>query len=90
MLTIIFDPPKDAANIKKHGLSLAEAGRLDWDTALTWRDNRRNYGEHRVSGLVMMHDRLFFVAFVDRPEGRCIISLRKANQKEALKYAAND
>ncbi len=90
MLKIIFDPAKDAANLKKHGLSLAEAGRLEWDTALTWLDARKDYGEHRLSALVLMQDRLFFLAFVDRADGRRIISPRKANQREALKYAAND
>lgn len=90
MLKIIFDPTKDAANIKKHGLSLTEAGSLEWDTALTWLDERKDYGEHRFSALVLMQDRLYFVAFVDRRDGRRIISLRKANQKEALKYAEND
>lgn len=90
MPRIIFDPAKDAANLKKHGLSLAAAGRLEWDTALTWPDARKDYGEHRLSALVLMRDRLFFVAFVDRAEGRRIISLLKANKREVLKYAAND
>ncbi|HEX4889919.1 MAG TPA: BrnT family toxin [Alphaproteobacteria bacterium] len=90
MPRIIFDPAKDASNIVKHGVSLAEAGRLEWDTALTWPDARKDYGEHRLSALVLMRDRLFFVAFVDRAEGRRIISLRKANKREVLKYAAND
>ncbi len=87
---ITFDPTKDAANVAKHGLSLAEADRLEWESALVWQDTRRDYGELRQSALVMMADQVFFVAFVDRAEGRRVISLRKANRREAKLYAAND
>lgn len=31
--------------------------------------------------------RLYYVAFVDRADGRRIISLRKANQREVKRYA---
>lgn len=34
--------------------------------------------------------RLFFVAFVDRPEGRRIISLRKANSRKVNRYVGQD
>ncbi|MEX3614270.1 MAG: hypothetical protein VB141_11075 [Burkholderia gladioli] len=29
-MEIVFDPAKDAINQKKHGCSLADAGRFDW------------------------------------------------------------
>ena len=35
-----FDPAKDAVNLAKHGISLAEAARLDWDNALVSPDDR--------------------------------------------------
>ena len=38
-----FDPNKDAINLNKHGLSLAEAADLDWSEALIWVDNRKSY-----------------------------------------------
>lgn len=43
-----FDPGKDAANLSKHGLSLAAAAELSWDAALVWIDNRTDYGEVRM------------------------------------------
>ncbi len=89
-INIIFDPAKDAANRAKHGLSLAEAGHMEWETAMIWVDARRDYGELRQSALVMRADQVFFVAFVDRTDGRRIISLRKANRREARLYASND
>jgi len=86
---ITFDPAKDAANIAKHGISLSEAGSLEWETALIWSDVRKDYGEPRQSALVLIEDSVFFVAFVDRFDERRVISLRKASQREAKQYAAN-
>ena len=93
-MNVTFDPGKDAANVVKHGLSLALALRLEWSDMLSWQDQRRDYGEVRMSGLAPLGDRLFFVAFVDRPPEqpteRRIISLRKANTLEVKRYAEND
>ena len=81
-----FDRPKDAVNLAKHGVSLAEAERLDWDNALVAADRRHAYGEERQVALTPMDDRLWVVVFTDRPEGRRIISLRKANLREYRRY----
>jgi uncharacterized protein len=85
-MEITFDLAKDAANIDKHGVSLADAGKLDWENALIWLDMRNNYGEPRHSALGELGGRIYSVAFVDRPEGRRIISLRKANLREVKYY----
>jgi uncharacterized protein len=45
---IEFDPDKDAANRRKHGLSLANAERMDFDTAIHAPDHRYEYGEDRT------------------------------------------
>lgn len=86
-MDLTFDPAKDAANLAKHGVSLALATQLEWDSALTWPDLRRAYGEPRQCGIGYVGNRLFAVVFVDREEGRRIISLRKANQREERIYA---
>lgn len=65
-MEITYGPAKDAANIAKHGVSLAEASRLDWGTALGWPDVRKHYGELRQAALAVLVDRVYFVAFVDR------------------------
>ena len=49
-------------------------------------DDRREYGELRQVALAPMHDRLWVVVFTDRPEGRRVISLRKANLREYRRY----
>ncbi len=78
-----FDPGKDATNLSKHGLSLAAAADLSWDAALVWIDDRADYCEARMVALAPIEDILFFVAFVDREPVRRIISLRRANRREA-------
>ncbi len=89
-MNITFDPAKDASNIAKHGVPLALAAQLEWDSAMTWADTRRVYGEPRQCALALQEERVFYVAFVDRAEGRHIISLRKANQREVKRYVCDN
>lgn len=86
-MRIEFDPRKDAANIAKHGVSLAQALRLEWDTAVTWPDVRKDYGEQRMSGIAYIGLRLYAVVYVNRMLVRRIISLRKASPREMKRYA---
>jgi hypothetical protein len=90
MQRITFDHAKDASNHAKHGVSLALAKALEWDTLICKPDTRRDYGEARKIGYAIAGERLYCVVFVDRPEGapteRRIISLRKANSREVKGY----
>ncbi|MEC9357264.1 MAG: BrnT family toxin [Pseudomonadota bacterium] len=86
-MRIEFDLAKSEANRAKHGVELAAAAGLEWDTAMIWLDTRKNYGEDRECGIGYIGLTLYFVAFVDRDETRRIISLRKANRKEVKRYA---
>ncbi|MBF0109164.1 MAG: BrnT family toxin [Magnetococcales bacterium] len=85
-MKIRHDSAKDLINREKHGLSLAEAAHLDWDQALIWEDTRRDYGEIRQIALAVLGTRVHVVVFVDRMDVRRIISLRKANVKEVMRY----
>jgi uncharacterized DUF497 family protein len=89
-MEITYDLIKDIANQEKHGVSLALANEVEWETALIWTDNRKDYGEVRLSALVLRENRLYFVAFVDRADIRRVISLRKANEREVKRYVSND
>ena len=84
-----YDPAKDSTNTAKHGVSLVLASQLDWGSALVWIDSRHGYGEARQSALGLIGQRVYFVAFVDRADMRRVISLRKANDREVMHYAAN-
>lgn len=86
-MNITYDTDKDAANLAKHGVSLTFAAELEWDSAVTWPDLRQVYGEPRQCGIGYIGRRLFFVAFVDRADGRRVISMRPANQRERNRYA---
>lgn len=86
-MEISYDPAKNEANRAKHGVELAAAEGLEWDTAMTWLDTRKNYGEDRECGIGYIGLTLYFVVFVDRDPIRRIISLRKANRKEVKRYA---
>jgi uncharacterized DUF497 family protein len=80
------DPTKDQLNLDKHGVSLGLASDLDWDAALLWIDDRREYGETRILALAPWTSILYYVAFVDRGNVRRVISLRRANRREVRRY----
>jgi len=85
-----FDPAKDDASRVKHGVSLALAAELDWETALVWVDDRFQYAETRMIALAPKTGILYYVAFVDRGAARRIISLRRANRREVKCYVQSD
>jgi uncharacterized DUF497 family protein len=87
-MVIEFDPAKNAANIGKHGVSLSEAARIEWDTAVITDDIRHRYGEARKVSLGYIGNRLFCAVYVVRGDCIRIISLRKANKREVIRYAA--
>lgn len=87
-MPIDFDPSKDEINRGKHGISLAEAGRLDWPSALIWRDTRVDYQEDRYGAYGLIGERVYCVAFALRGGVRRIISLRRANLREVRRYVS--
>lgn len=88
-MKIGFDSAKDARNRKKHGVSLALAAEVEWETALIWTDARDAYGEDRQIGVGYIGMRLFNVVFLDRHDERRIISLRKATRTEIERDASS-
>ena len=86
-MDITYDTAKNESNAEKHGVSLAAAADFEWDEALVWNDERKNYGEARQCAIGYIGNRLFYVVYVDREDARRIISLRKANSREVKRYA---
>jgi uncharacterized DUF497 family protein len=86
-MELTFDPVKDAINPAEHGLSLAEAEAIDWETLWALEDRRLDYGEVRMLGFAYIGLRLYCGVYTDRDETRRIISLRKANSREVARYA---
>lgn len=85
-MRIEFDPVKDKENLAKHGVSLALAADLDWETALVWVDARFEYNELRMVALAPKTGVLYYVAFVDRGKLLRVISLRRAIRREVKRY----
>lgn len=82
-----FDPKKDAANLKKHGVSLSEGdGVLNDPLALTVEDETAE-GEQRFV-TIEMNVLGSLMVVVHAPGGRDvrIISVRKADPKERRNY----
>lgn len=86
-MVIDFDPNKNAANLCKHGIALADSVNLEWDDAVIWQDTRHDDGKARKCAIAYIGARLDCVVYVDRADTRRIISLRKANLKEVKRYA---
>ncbi len=89
-MKIEFDPDKDAINRRKHGLSLADAERMDFDTAAYALDDRYAYGEDRFQALGRIEGRLHMLVFTMRGDVLRAISLRKANPREVGAYDKKD
>ncbi len=86
-MDIEFDAAKDRANQSKHGLSLAQAFEMNWDSMLVRPDSRRDYGEGREIGYGLFGLRLCCVVFVRVADDRLrIVSFRKANAREIKAY----
>ena len=82
-----FDPTKDAANRKKHGVSLTEGdGVLNDPLALTIEDSL-SQGEQRFTSIGMnVFGSLRVVVYALRGDGARIISVRKPEPKEIRAY----
>ena len=88
-MRIEFDRAKDVLNRARHGVSLALARELDWDSALVCIDDRFGYDELRMIALAPKTNTLYYVAFVERGDRRRVISLRRATRREVKHYVEN-
>ena len=86
-MSVNFDPKKDAANIKKHGVSLSAGdGVLSDPLALTVEDESAE-GEQRFVTIGMnLFGALMVVVHTPRRDGPRIISVRKPDPKERRDY----
>jgi len=86
-LSANFDPKKDAANIKKHGVSLSEGdGVLNDPLALTVEDDSTEGEQRFVTVGMNVFGTLMVVVHAPRRDGPRIISVRKPDPKERRDY----
>lgn len=82
-----FDPVKDAANQRDHGLSLDFGKKVIADPySVEAIDDRFNYGEERWNVLGMVDGKVYVATYTDREEGVRFISVRAATKREADRY----
>lgn len=82
-----FDPKKDAANFKKHGVSLSEGdGVLSDPLALTVEDESAEGEQRFVTIGTNVFGSLLVITHTPRREGPRIISVRKPDPKERRNY----
>ncbi len=48
IVLVEFDPAKNAKNLRERGIGLGRFAAMDFDTAITIDDIRRDYGERRM------------------------------------------
>jgi uncharacterized DUF497 family protein len=85
-MDITFDPAKNAANIAKHGLSLAEAAEFEMATAVVSVDTRYDYGETRYRAFGRVDGEARCLAFTVRDDDVRVISYRRAHEKEMRRH----
>jgi uncharacterized DUF497 family protein len=86
-LSANFDPKKNAANIKKHGVPLSEGdGVLSDPLALTVEDQSAEDEQRFVTIGMNLFGNLMVVVHTPRPDGPRIISVRKPDPRERRNY----
>jgi uncharacterized DUF497 family protein len=85
-MDIEFDPAKDAQNIAKHGLSLADAAAFELASARVTIDDRFDYGETRYRAFGRVEGQGRCLVFTWEPGKIRVISFRRAREKEMRRY----
>lgn len=84
---IEFDPAKDAANQRKHGISLAfGADVLADNSRIEVLDVRFDYAEDRFVSYGLVEGQVWVCVFTLRGEVHRIISVRRADDRETQRY----
>jgi uncharacterized protein len=86
-LRITFDPGKNERNIRDRDLSFELAAEFEFEDAHIQADLRHEYGEARFVALGRLRGRLHVLCFTETTDGIRIISFRKANDREVMRYA---
>jgi uncharacterized protein len=81
-----FDAAKNAANLLERGVGLVRFADMEMETAISFEDTRRDYGERRFCVWGLLDGRLHVAVITPRGEKIRVISLRRANHREETAY----
>ncbi|MDA8389208.1 MAG: BrnT family toxin [Gammaproteobacteria bacterium] len=86
-MEIDFDPDKRDKTMAERGLDFSHADEVFAGRHFTAEDMREDYGELRYITVGKLDGRMVVMVWTPRGEARCIISMRKANEREQARYA---
>lgn len=81
-----WDETKRSLNLSRHGLDFEDVAEFDWGTSIPQRTDRG--GEERFAATSMFRGKLHTIIYTERGALIRIISFRRANDKEEIRYAA--
>ncbi len=82
----IWDPRKNRANVRKHGIDFEDAIAIFDGPYMEIPDDRYDYGEDRMIVYGQLGPHIIALVFVTREERRRLLSARKATKAEARSY----
>jgi uncharacterized DUF497 family protein len=85
---IEFDVAKDASNLAKHGISLADAADFELATAVVVIEDRAEHGETRYRAFGRVEGEARCLVFTYRGSVIRVISYRRVHEKEMRRYGA--
>jgi uncharacterized DUF497 family protein len=83
---ISFDPAKRLRTLEHRGLDVLDAERVFAGPSLEYQDRRRDDGEIRMICMGLLAGRLVIIAYTKPSFCRQIMSMRKANAIEQIRY----
>ncbi len=85
-MDVTFDPAKRDVTLAARGLDFADAAEVLAGQTFRFQDDRADYGEVRMIAVGRLRGRMVVLVYTDRPTGRHIISMRKANAREQYRF----
>lgn len=85
-MIIDFDAAKSAKNLAERELPFNSVVDFDWQSAIITADVRNTYPEQRLIAFGYLNNRLHVLCFTPIAGGIRVISLRRANKREVLRY----
>lgn len=85
-MAITFDPAKRDDALFERGLDFADAEQVFAGLNYSVPDERHDYGELRWQTYGMLAGRMVMVVWTERGEDRHVMSMRKCNDREAVRY----
>ncbi len=86
-MKITFDPAKRAETLRRRRIDFLDAASVFAGLTYTILDQRFPYPEDRYVTVGLLSGRMVIVVWTPTEDGRRIISMRKANDREQARYS---